>query len=98
MPAETKTADKPELAPVAEAPAEPAKPELQPGYVWCRILPRGHNKISTGETNRNAAGGYSDLGEGIAVFPSFPKGAIMQLPLKIAQMQEDNGYLEIQEG
>jgi hypothetical protein len=81
-------------APIAAA--EPAKPALQPGHVWVRILPKGDKRISTGETKRNATGGY-DVEEGVETFPSFPRGAITQLPLKIAQAQEDNGYLEIQE-
>jgi hypothetical protein len=100
---DVKTAEKPEAATAPEpqpaaAPvaAEPTKPALQPGNVWCRILPNGHNKVSTGETKRNATGGY-DMEEGAEVFPKFPRGAIMQLPLKIAKAQEINGNLEIQE-
>lgn len=85
-----------QAAPVAEVPAEPAKPVLQPGNVWCRITKRGHNKVSTGETRRNSTGGYG-MEEGVESFPNFPYGAIIQLPGTIALAQEDNGYLEIQE-
>lgn len=67
---------------------------LAPGHVWCRITRMGHDKVFTGTTR-------APVGRDDAASPdSFPRhafGEIVQLPLVIAQIQEDLGHLEIQD-
>lgn len=63
---------------------------LPRGYVRARVLKRGHEKIYTGQiegTNHDAEG----------KFTRFKFGDIVAFPLEIAQAQEENGYVEIQE-
>ena len=69
---------------------------LAPGHVWCRITKMGHDKVFTGAT-RAPIGRDEAAGEGPDTFPRHAFGEIVQLPLVIAQLQEDLGHLEIQD-
>ncbi|HEY5008029.1 MAG TPA: hypothetical protein VII42_08495 [Caulobacteraceae bacterium] len=69
---------------------------LAPGHVWCRITKMGHDKVFTGAT-RAPIGRDETAGEGSDTFPRHAFGEMVQLPLIIAQIQEDLGHLEIQD-
>lgn len=79
-------------------PTEPAAAPapLAPGNVWCRITKMGHDKVFTGAT-RAPVGRDEGVADGADAFPRHAFGEIVQLPLVIAQMQEDLGHLEIQD-
>jgi len=64
--------------------AEEAAPALPPGYVWARVLKKGHDKISTGEH----IGGQGEQ--------HHPFGTIFQVEQAIAEDLEERGYAEIQ--
>jgi len=67
---------------------------LAPGNVWCRITKMGHDQVFTGVTAQPAGRGEA---AGADAFPRHAFGEIVQLPLVVAQAQEDNGNLEIQD-
>jgi hypothetical protein len=77
-----------------EPAADPAP--LAPGNVWCRITKMGHDKVFTGATRVPIARDEA-AADGPDPFPRHGFGEIVQLPLVIAQMQEDLGHLEIQD-
>lgn len=84
----------------AKADPKPSKgavaPPIPPGHVLCRVTKRGHDKVYTGETKANVIAS-GDTYDGPDAFPRHPFGAMIALPLKVAEAQEENGNVEIQE-
>ncbi len=76
------------------APARRGRPPAPDTQVKCRVLPRGHRKVFTGETPNIRRPEYD---EGEHWFPTYAKGDIVELPRRIAEAQEQAGHVEIQD-
>ncbi len=58
--------------------------QLLPGHVWVRVLPLGHDKLSTGAYDPSTNS-----------FPHYPKGAVLQCLEGSAKQHETAGRVEI---
>lgn len=85
---------------VAASDREPIKftGKLSPGYVKVRITKKGDRKIHIGGTAKSLSSeGVKFDAATQELFPTFRHNDETALPIAIAQAQEDNGFVEIQD-